>query len=54
VRRRLNETELGNLLRNAHGIDVRLWVVELGVFEGIVFDSDLGGDDLQKLIEEQP
>lgn len=39
MRQQFDEHELRNLLANGHGIEVRLWIVNDGVFEGIVFDN---------------
>ena len=52
MRQRFDEEELRNLLLNAHGIDVRLWVVNLGAFEGVVFDSDASNADWKDLVKE--
>lgn len=52
MRQRFDEMELMNLLANAHGIEVRLWVVNDGVFEGIVFDSKTSNEQWKDLISD--
>jgi hypothetical protein len=50
MRQRFEAVELANLLANAHGIEVRLWIVNDGVFEGIVFDSKTSNEQWKLLI----
>jgi hypothetical protein len=52
MRQRFDAQELANLLANAHDIDVRLWIVNDGVFEGIVFDSHTSNEQWQPLMGE--
>ena len=52
MRQRFEAVELANLLANAHGIEVRLWIVNDGVFEGIVFDSKTSNEQWQPLISD--
>lgn len=50
MRQIFQEHELRHLLANAHGIDVRLWIVNVGVLEGIVFDSKMSNEQWKPLI----
>ena len=55
TRQRFDSNELLNLLSNAHGIDVRVWIVDdEGVFQGIVFDSHSCNRDWEQLISDHP